>query len=173
METVDISTLPDWQQKEFWAQPQAWYNNNAEETPDEMNFKRAMSDQFVFFRDAMTTEVFHDKVESFEIVSEHRSKSVMLPVYKAVLKDGTTIIARCNFHDWKVSIWSKKELEFPVSLLSNEGKDSYSHHYCEGFKDEWILGSYADNKKEFTTELYSDRGEHHMWTFMFLLNEQL
>jgi len=130
-----------------------------------------MSNQFVFFRDLMGTGIFYDKVESVEAVSEHTSKSAKLPVYKTVLKDGTTIITRCNFHDWKVSVWSKKPLIFPLSLLHKEGKEDYSHHYCEGFKDEWILGSYSDNNQEFTVEIQS--GEHRLWTFFFLLNEQL
>lgn len=173
METVDISILPDWQQKTSWGPIQAWYNRNVENTPDEMIYKRAMSDQFVFFRDAMTTGVLYDKVVTIEAVSEHTSKSVKLPVYKATLKDGTIIIARCNFHDWKVSVWAKKPLEFPINLLNDEGKTEWTFHYCEGFEGEWILDSYENNKQEFTLELHSDVGEHYMWTFLFLLNEQL
>ena len=167
---VDISILPEWQQKEIWAPLQAWYNKNADETPDSMIFKDSMSRQFVFFRDVMVSGLFYDKVESLEAVSTHTSKSVKLPVYKAVLKNGTIIIARCNFHDWKVSVWSNYKLKFPLSLLNKEGEEVQSHHYCEGFKNEWILDSYKNNKKEFTVELNS--GEHYMWTFLFLLNEQ-
>ena len=171
MESIDLTILPDWQRESNHAKLQAWYNKNADETSDSMNYKSAMSRQFVFIRDTFSFDLFNEKLVSLEPVSTHTSKSVKLPVYKAVLKDGTTIIARCNFHDWKVSIWSPRELEFPKSLFHRGGSDKISELYCEGFIKEWVLDSYENNKKEFTVELPS--GEHYMWTFLFLLNEQI
>lgn len=167
MEKVDVSVLPEWQKKYNWAPIQAWYHeNNPKET---MKYAESMTNQFIFIRDEVG-RIFGDSVKIIEAVSTHTSKSVLLPVYRFVVGD-TEVIARCNFHDWKVSVWSKKELEFPLNLLYKEGKENISSCYCEGFKKEWILGSYESNKKEFTVELAP--GEHHMWTFLFLLNEQL
>jgi hypothetical protein len=171
MESIDLTILPEWQRDSNNAKLQAWYNKNAEDTSDTMKYKEAMSDQFVFIRDTFSYDLFREKLVSLEPVSTHTSKSVRLPVYKAVLVDGTTIIARCNFHDWKVSVWSPRELCFPASLLNRGGSEKINRVYCEGFKDEWVLDSYENNKKEFTVEL--SPGEKYMWTFLFLLNEQV
>lgn len=171
MEKVDLSILPDWQRERVWAPLQAWYNKTIDEISDDMRYKKAMSEQFVFFRDVMNSDIFYKRLASLEAVSTHTSKSVKLPVYKAVLDDGTTIIARCNFHDWKVSVWSMSELEFPLSLFNMDSQGNCLHQYYEGFKEEWILDNYKNNKKEFTVEL--NPGEKYIWTFFYLLNEQL
>jgi hypothetical protein len=114
---------------------------------------------------------------NIKVISTHTSKSILLPVIEIKLKSNSltvkedvTLIMRYNFHDWKISVKSTKDLEFPIELFSDGIKKDISGCYCEGFKNEWIYPSYNKSKKEFTVELYSS---YEIYTFLFLLNLQL
>lgn len=167
MEAVNYSLIPDWQRSKPWAHLQAWYAGNEPES--KYIYADAMVNQFMFIRDEAMS-IFKDKVKSIEAISHHTSKSVKLPVYR-ILLPGVEIIARCNFHDWKVSVMSSEPLEFSRMLFIDEGRKKISHVDCEGFEYDWVYDCYHNDRKKFTVELQPS--EHYMWAFLFMLNEQL
>jgi len=141
---------------------------------DEMIYKQAFSDQVCFVRDTVN-QLFYDSYEELEVnpvlvINTHTSKSIKLPVYKINLKKyNLSIIIRNNFHDWKVSIMSEKEINADFMNLFNEDK-TINPIYCEGFKEDQVFKSFKDNKKQFTVEIYD---KNRLFTFMYLLNNYL
>jgi len=104
------------------------------------------------------------------VISTHMSKSVRLPVYQINLeKYGLEIVLRNNFHDWKVSIKSKRPLEFDYMELFDPTEVFYSQ-FCEGFPKSKVYGSYEQNQSQFTIEIVS---QYNLYTFMFLLKNYL
>lgn len=168
MEKVDLTILPEWQQKEASAHLQAWANAN--EPGKEMSFSGAYWSQITFIRDVFMYKIFADHLVKLEVISTHTSKSIKLPVYKATLKDGTELILRDNMHDWKVSISATKPLYFPKGTFNNDGLEAVGSQYCEGFKDEWVYPSYSENDTQFTVEI---NNEMHMQLFLYHLQQQL
>jgi hypothetical protein len=157
---------------------QEFLNKFMEETPDTMLWKESAINQMVYIRDLFPS-LFGCGVE---VISTHTSKSVKLPVYRAVTKQDFDIIMRGNFYDWKVSVKLYKGLPFSFEQLCRELctdgiKNIINRSYFEGFKDEWIyskLESKYDEKyngyrtnKEFSIEL--PYREESLFTFLFLL----
>ena len=127
--------------------------------------------------------MFLGNLKTIEVVSTHTSKSVILPVYRVVLVDGTEFILRNNFYNWKVTVLCDKVLILPKELFSHIGNHSVdegkiSLHYCEGFNRDWIfpvysygeMGGQIENRKRFTVELHSN---YELFTMIFLIREQL
>ena len=105
------------------------------------------------------------------VISTHVSKSVKFPVYQIELKEyGIEIILRNNVYDWKVSIKSKKPLDFDYMGLFDPTK-VINPIYCEGFPKDKVYGSYEQNHAEFTFEMGSDY--YKLYTFFFLLKNYL
>lgn len=145
--------------------------------------------QTIFVRDKISTILARNSEEYRSIVTvvgEHTSKSVKLPVYK-ITTDAFDLIMRCNFYDWKVSVFSKRgplKLDL-VDLISRERTDEseckYEDQkrdvlrgrifpgYCEGFADEWVLPYYAVNQERFTVEV---RNHYSLYTLIWLLRRQ-
>lgn len=126
--------------------------------------------QIKFVRDVLV-RVFardYDEYKAIEagisIVGTHHSKSVKLPVYRINLPDGTAFTIRCNFHDWKVSVESPKEVEEDFMDLFDPTTD-IDHIYCEGFPPELVFDSYAENKRQFTLEIATD---YQLYTFFWI-----
>jgi hypothetical protein len=99
--------------------------------------------------------LYKDREERAYVINTHRSKSIVLPVYKIIWK-GMTFILRDNFYNWKVSV----ESETPIirdfeDIFEDETIPSV---YCEGFTDDQVYGKYSENNKKFTIELGSDNG---------------
>lgn len=144
---------------------------------DEKLWKGAWGDQCQFIRDSLTgvfgyglhwTEV----KELADVISVHRSKSIMLPVVRMHRGDlGLTMIFRNNFYNWKVSVIS----EIPVNadyvglchttppIEKDYTGDSLASVYFEGFPKELIFGYYCQNKKQYSAEVH---GEHAIWAFV-------
>ncbi len=98
------------------------------------------------------------------VVSMHKSKSVLLPVFELNLKSvGVKIVLRNNFYDWNVSVESEKEIVCDFKNLLTEEKC-----YCEGFPNNKKYGKYEDNCKCFTVCIPDD---YKLFTFMWLLRE--
>lgn len=133
-----------------------------------MIYKDAATRQICFFRDIFF-EMFPEGVEVVEVIGTHTSKSIKLPVYHILLKNGIDFVIRDNFHDVKVSVDSPYELEFPTLLFFRPDLQ-ISHHYCEGFDQSWIYGPYTASNKRFTVEICDKRYFH---VFAFLLRVQL
>lgn len=124
---------------------------------DRMLWKDRAKGQLVFMRDTVAGALLGAPV--FQI-STHRSKSIELPVYGFVLRNGTTVVARDNFHDIKVSVNPLKALPkkcVPVDLITAGLSSDIYDCYLEGFKKEWGYGKYVPGKKGgFTVEVYDD-----------------
>lgn len=162
---------------------QIWANENV--PGDEMHFKRGYWDQIMFVRDILG-HLFDlagkDEVEEFkniahilspeqkarhrgpdkviQVVSTHRSKSVVLPVFE-LKTERFTMRLRYNFYDWKVSYDGPLFEDVFQQLI---GQKRVPAIYCEGFKEEWVFGPFDDCLREdsgrikFTAEIY-DRYE--------------
>lgn len=150
---------------------QKWLSDNYPK--DEMLWKGSAQDQF-YFMNHMITSAFPIKDEqdseifrsNFNVISEHISKSIVLPVYE-ILWNGFKFIIRGNFHDWKISS------DCPIPIFINFQKfdlfnpESKIHYvYCEGFQKEWVYGCYAENTKQFTIEL---RNKYDVYCFLKIL----
>jgi len=147
---------------------QEWANENK---PDSnVIYKKGYWNQIIFIRDQVPS-IFANDFDEYRIiqdlitvVSTHTSKSIVLPVYK-IITDCCDIYLRNNFYDWKVSINSIKDIKGNFKKLFGMD-DIISYLYCEGFKKEWVFGSYNENKSKFTIEL---RNDYHLYTFLWII----
>ena len=113
-----------------------------------------------------------DKECGMIVVSEHFSKSVRLPVYRFERKDlGLEVLLRNNFFDWKLSVKSSIPIEGPFGFLfctdrSNAVRSGSDLNpiYFEGFLEEWCLGYYSENNKEFSASI---QGKERLWATLF------
>lgn len=168
--STDVSMLDEWQQITNFANLQAWYNTH--EADKSFTYKEAQADQFVLLRDFFLTK---EKGFKGEVISEHTSKSIKLPVCH--FWNGTMdIIIRGNFHNWIITVNSNTPVNLPNSFISSFGisKEKINSCYCEGFKEEWIYNSYSDvqnfNKMEFTVDIpYTNEA---FYIFFYLLFNQ-
>ena len=125
------------------------------EIDDKLIWKQAGIDQAVFVRDVLAGGLLGG-IPCFA-VSQHRSKSVVLPVYGFTMKNGIKIITRYNFYDWKVSVELPRPLPknyLPTEIFSNDG--DIPDCYLEGFKDEWSYKNYdpeSETQTKFTVEI--------------------
>lgn len=145
-----------------------------QEIGDEMLWKKAAIDQEIFMRDIIGMNLL--KVPMF-VVSWHTSKSIRLPVYGFVMRNGVKVIARYNFYDWKLSIETPEQL--PDDFISEDlVSDGYgeghkiSDCYLEGFKSEWSYGPYLyhDTPNRFTIEV---RNKYHVYVLLYNMNKAL
>lgn len=150
---------------------QEWANRNV---PDEQLFSRGgYWKQIVFVRDnilrllAPSYEEYTDICDNRTwVISTHMSKSVLLPVYRIELPNGMAFTMRYNFYNWKVSVSSPRDIHTDfMGLFDPNGK--YAYCYCEGFPEEYVYGSYAENKRQFTIELYD---EYKLYNFFWIFS---
>jgi hypothetical protein len=161
---------------------QEFINENLTKQADDLIFKKAGIDQAIFVRDDIhrlfargkdgNERYAWRKAHPVKVVSTHTSKSVELPVYEINPSEDDEndliVIIRDNFFDWKVSVSSRQPVEDNFYGLFDSEESLYGV-YCEGFKEEWVFGSYAESHHDFTIELYSG---HALWTFIYLLTAQ-
>ena len=140
---IDLSILSEHQREYPWAKLQAWAWANI---PQE---SRAAWEQVMLLRD------FHcgGKLKEIELISTHTSKSCTLPVYQIILKNGTKLILRGNFHDWKVTVISEEPVLLNTTLFLAPPDKQILPVYCEGFDPSWVLAPYSESKKTFTFEV--------------------
>ena len=150
---------------------QILYYQRKENIPDDLIYKKAAQKQMCFVRDKIGASALGVPVF---VVSWHRSKSVMLPVYGIVMKNGIVCILRDNFYDWKLSVKLPKALKkdyLPVDVITGGLTDEIHDCYCEGFRKEWVYGKYVPGDrscKEFTIEIHSD---YNLYMIMYLLGK--
>jgi len=115
----------------------------------------------------------YDFIHSFiNVLSTHISKSIKLPVYEFKSK-GIRFIVRYNFHDWKVSIISDRDLEIEPKGLFNPKSSSVKPCYFEGFPKDLVFPNYneKENKDKFSVCLHN---EFSMYVFFwYLINKVL
>lgn len=121
----------------------------------------------------------YDCRETATVISEHRSKSVRLPVYSITREDmGLQLTLRDNYYNWKLSVSSKVTIEVDFSGLffttppvePDYTGDSLHSVYFEGFPRDRIFGYYSDNHCQFSAEIHSDNA---LWTAIFLMMRSL
>ena len=170
---IDITNLPEWQRENDnmskFIRLQSWFIDKLYKIKDEMLYKKSFKNQVLFVRDTIYN-LLNKNIKCIDVISEHTSKSIKLPVYKILLNDKTEIIMRNNFYDWKFSIKTKNELNIPASLISDGYDEKISNCYCEGFDNSWVYDCYLNNKSNFTVELNDN---YNVYTFLFLIQQQL
>ena len=163
----------------------AWLRVN--EPDEKLLYKKGCVDQVVFIRDKILRNLFFykeypetknnfdddacNKCDMFQplVISEHRSKSVLLPVMEINLKSvGVHIVFIDNFYNWHVTIESENDIDCDFKGTFTD--ESYHYCFCEGFPKDRIYGMYKDNHKKFTCCINND---YELFTFMWLLREYL
>lgn len=149
---------------------QEWVNSH--EPRKELFYSGGYWGQIFFVRDRIR-QIFVDmQGKSTSIVCDcdnvvigtHTSKSVLLPVFRVTLLDGSVFVMRNNFYDWKVSVEAPEDVEADFSGLFDPN-DHISSSYCDGFPDELVYGPYAKDKRRFTIELPN---EYYVFAFFWI-----
>lgn len=113
--------------------------------------------------------------ESAVVISEHRSKSVRLPVYSLTRMDiGLQLTLRDNYYNWKLSVDSKTPITADFSGLFHTTPpiepdytgDPLNSVYFEGFPESRVFGYFSDNNRQFSAEIHSSES---LWTAVFLM----
>jgi hypothetical protein len=149
---------------------QQWINEHP--IPTEMFWKSPGENQLKFMRD--TIAPMFNKDGTINVISEHRSKSIDLPVYSvsARFAGNNGFIAltfRGNFYDWKVSIDSNIDIDADFKDLFNQDNEIHPC-YCEGFPESLIFSPYSKDHKQFTVELYNS---YKVYVFCWLITRTL
>lgn len=135
---------------------QKWINSHFDN--DNLIYNRAGVDQACRFRD-MFSQCIATSYEQFkdcaDVVGEHRSKSVVLPVVR-MRANGLTVVMRDNFHDVVFSVVGLnkpllREAQELLQAVCSAGFDS-KVSFLQGFPDDMILSSYKDNYRSFSLE---------------------
>lgn len=142
-----------------------WNENGANYSPDIENLyaRRAGWNQVFFVRDYLARSLKADVT----VVSTHRSKSLVLPVYRMTF-DGVVLYMRENFHGWVVSVDTNYNTRVVSSTFAQMPKGSlmtgpdrpdsqygrqFPPCYAEGFSDEWCFFPLEDSGIQFTTRI--------------------
>jgi len=167
---------------------QAWIS--AQLVPDEMLWKGSWGRQMQFVRDTIVSLVgagldYEDRKNIAWVISTHRSKSIILPVYQLERPDlGLTLVLRNNFYNWKLSVISTRPIGADFSGLFHTSPpidpkytgDSLHPVYFEGFPENLIFGyfiarrSTRADRQQFSAEIQTDED---LYTTLFLLMRQL
>jgi hypothetical protein len=160
---------------------QTWFDKQRHNTPDTMLYKKASDMQIMYARDelcsliSMGIEDLTQRMNIVTVISEHTSKSIVLPVYNFDRSDiGLRIIARDNFYNWKISVISNTPiiadfngLFYTTPPLDPEYTgDPLNPVYFEGFPRDLIFGYYSLNDSMWSAELRTDK---ELWTVLFLI----
>ncbi len=147
--------------------------------PDPKYFAyKAYWDQIKFVRDILPRAFFEPSQDNYSfiqtrttVIESHMSKSVVFPVYRLELLDGTEIIMRNNLTNWMVSINSPKEMnkELFIHLFDTKTRSKIDPVYCEGIPADKVYGPYSKNHSAFTFVMY---GNYDLYTFFWLYAHQ-
>lgn len=148
---------------------------------DDMLWKGAWGDQMRFMRDVLVPLVgwgmHYEDVSSIpEIVSTHRSKSIILPVLGMNRPDiGLRLIVRENFYNWKLSVISERPVIADFSGLFHTTppvEPKYTGNpladvYFEGFPKDLVFGYYEpSDKMKWSAEI---SGDYKLYTTVFFI----
>jgi len=156
---------------------QSWANAN--EPGKEMFYAQGFWNQVMFLRDDVAGVLssgsnIYPKIEG-RVISQHRSKSVNLPVVAFARPDlGLRIVLRNNFYNWKMSVSSSTPIEADFTGLFIESPplepdytgDNLSSVYFEGFPHEEIFGYRKSNSLKWSAEIH---GNFDLMTTLFLI----
>ena len=152
------------------------------EINDEMLWKKAAINQMVFVRDDLNG-LIQNRLKSkdrtdVEVISEHRSKSIILPVF--VLERGDLkIILRYNFYDWKMSVICSRKIDANFDGLFHTTppiEPDYTGNelasvYFEGFPEDLCFDYYeSTDKKVWSAEI---SGNYLLYITLYLILKSL
>jgi hypothetical protein len=157
---------------------QEWISSQT--VSDEMLWKGAFGHQMSFIRDRLVPLmaaglVYQASKEIADVISTHRSKSIVLPVVEVTRKDlGLRFTMRENFYNWKLSVLSEKPIEADFTGLFHTTPpidksytgDPLAGVYFEGFPGDRIFRYYSDDKRKFSAEIW---GDYPMWAAVLLI----
>jgi hypothetical protein len=152
---------------------------DTEHSNSNLSMKDAAINQFWFIKSKIAplvwTGIPDDDIPIIVVVGEHRSRSVLLPVYEIRrLNSELRITMRSNFSDWKLSVESDRPIASPMfsSLFhTNPPTDpSYTGHelsscYFEGFPYSRIFKHHAYDSSRWSASICDDQS---LWTTIFL-----
>lgn len=144
--------------------------NKTHEIPEKMIYKQSALNQIHFVRDILCNTLL--RIPCF-VLSTHTSKSIELPVYSFMMRNGVKVVMRGNFHDWLVSVKMpgriSNDVFFPDDVFSHERVSSIYSRYMG---DDWIFDSWKDDRSmtEFTTEI-SGENDYALYMLMYFLNK--
>lgn len=141
-----------------------WTENTIEDT---MLWKKSAQMQMDFV-DSQLNGLMQNRLRKKErtevqIISEHRSKSIDLPVY--VLERGDLkIILRENFYNWKISVICSRKIDANFDGLFHTTPpiepdytaDELWHGYFEGFPEDLVFDYYEETDKKVWSAKISD-----------------
>ena len=137
---------------------------------DNLRWKEAAENQECFLRDKVCTDLL--RTHAF-VVSTHTSKSIKLPVYFFMMRNGIKVVCRENFYGWMLSVKLPKDRPhkdiIPKDLIECGYDGDISDCYFEGFRKEWVFEGYKPNDKKqrnFSFGIYSD---YEFYTVMYML----
>lgn len=148
-----------------------WVEEN--KISDEMIWKDSALQQIKFVKNKLAGLVAHEYGHVF-VISEHRSKSILLPVY-LIEGNKLQIILRDNFYNWKMSVISEETITADFKGLFHTSPpidpeytgDPLNEVYFEGFPQELIFGYYDNSdKKKWSAEISTD---YLLYTTLFIL----
>jgi hypothetical protein len=150
-----------------------WFVAHLNQDP-ELYYFNAMKRQVMWVRDVLADVVGCTSKTTFSI-SEHRSKSVVLPVYLLERPDlDVRFYLRNNFHNWKLSVDSKRPIceNFAGLFMTapppepDYTGDPLHSVYFEGFPSELVYGYYDPSGKGlWSAEIWTDE---QLWTVLYL-----
>lgn len=126
---------------------------------DQINFVRDIISSIL----AKTEDEFMFIKQNIKVIANYMIRSTELPVYQINLTDGTTFTLRYNFHDWKISVNSPRDVMADFKGLFDPKKPIVS---CKEFPEEFRYGPYAENNRQFTLELTAN--EYCIFNFFWL-----
>lgn len=129
---------------------------------DNRYYYEPMCRQVMYVRDEIAALVGLQKLNGPRVISEHRSKSVHLPVYQLSRPDlGLRLTMRNNFYNWMLSVESEKPITTDFSWIFHTTPpvapdytgDPLASCYFEGFPRDFIFGYMSANPQEFSAEI--------------------
>ena len=128
-----------------------------QEIDDKMLYKNAAIKQECFLRDDVCSNLLH--IHAF-VVSTHTSKSIQLPVYYFMMRNGIKVVCRENFYGWMLSVKLPNDRPYEDIISKDLIECGYeSDCYFEGFRKEWVFEGYKPNDKSqrnFSFGIYND-----------------
>jgi hypothetical protein len=152
-----------------------WWTENT--IDDEMLWKQAASNQMHFVDDLnglMQNRLKKDERKQVQVISEHMSKSILLPVY--LLERGDLqIILRYNFYNWKISVVCNRKVDANFDGLFHTTppiEPDYTGNeladvYFEGFPKDLVFDYFEESdKKVWSAQIHDDKI---LWTTIYLI----
>lgn len=146
---------------------------------DKMYWKTAAGEQINFIYNNLGPYICKEHYECADefirVISDHRSKSIILPVYKITDANHLiTFVLRNNFYNWKMSVISETPIKANFDGLFYTSPpvepdytgDHLDPVYFEGFPRKYVFGYYdTGNGKKWSAELHND---YELWTAVYL-----